>query len=96
MRPSATLKANADRVFGVISQFNVRNPRVFGSVARGEDNDDSDLDILVDPGEDLTLFDLARVERELSAILGCRVEVTTPGGLADDVAQNVAREMKPL
>jgi predicted nucleotidyltransferase len=52
------------------------------------------LDILVDPGEELTFFDLARLERELSAVLGCRVEVTTPGGLSGEARENAARDMK--
>ena len=78
MRPSLALKANADRVIANLSRFDVRNPRTFGSMARAEDGDQSDLNILVDPGEELTFFDLARLERELSAVLGCRVEVTTP------------------
>jgi predicted nucleotidyltransferase len=94
MRPSLALKANVDRVITILSRFDVRNPRIFGSTARAEDGDQSDLDILVDPGEELTFFDLARLERELSAVLGCRVEVTTPGGLSAEVTENAARDMK--
>ena len=94
MRPSLALKANADRVITILSRFDVRNPRIFGSTARAEDGDHSDLDILVDPGEELTFFDLARLERELSAVLGCRVEVTTPGGLSAEATENAARDVK--
>jgi uncharacterized protein len=94
MRPSLALKANADRVITIFSRFDVRNPRIFGSTARAEDGDQSDLDILVDAGEELTFFDLARLERELSAVLGCRVEVTTPGGLSAEATETVARDMK--
>ncbi len=91
-RPSVALHANSDRVIEILSRFDVENPRVFGSVARNEDDETTDLDILVDPGEALTLFDLARLESELSEALGCKVEVVTPGSLADDVARNVFRE----
>ena len=51
------------------------NVRVFGSVARGEDGPESDIDLLVTPPEAVTLFDLARLERDLSELLGERVEV---------------------
>lgn len=46
------------------------NVRVFGSVARGEDGPESDIDLLVTPPEAVTLFDLARLERDLSELLG--------------------------
>ncbi|MGO9740231.1 MAG: nucleotidyltransferase family protein [Roseiarcus sp.] len=91
-RPSAALRANTERLIEILSRFDVENPRVFGSVARNEDDETSDLDILVDPGEALTLFDLARLESELSAALGCKVDVVTPGGLGHDVARNVFGE----
>ena len=96
MRPSLALKANTDRVIKIFSRFNVKNPRIFGSTARAEDDDDSDLDILVEPNEGLTFFDLARLERELSAVLGCKVDVTTPAGLSAEAAENAARDMKAL
>ena len=57
MRPSLALEANADRVMTILSRFDVKNPRILGSAARADDDDESDLDILVDPGEDLTFFD---------------------------------------
>ena len=94
MRPSLALQANADRVTTILSRFDVKNPKIFGSAARAEDDEESDLDSLVDPGETLMFFDLARLERELSSILGCRVDVTTPGGLSADAAESAARDMK--
>lgn len=48
MRPSEALARNRDRVLEVISRYPVANPRIFGSVARGEDVEGSDVDILVD------------------------------------------------
>ena len=96
MRPSRALEANADRVMAIFSRFDVKNPRIFGSTARGEDEDGSDLDILVEPGEGLTYFDLARLERELSSVLGCKVDVTTPAGLSREAADDAASDMKAL
>lgn len=96
MRPSEALEGNTQGVMAILARFAVTNPRIFGSTARGQDDDDSDLDILVDPGEDLTLFDLARLERELSALLGCKVDVTTPAGLSAEAAAAAGRDLKPL
>jgi uncharacterized protein len=94
MRPSLALKAQAHRAATILSRFDVKNPRIFGSTARGEDDDESDLDILVDPGEELTFYDLARLERELSSALGCKVDVTTPRGLSAEAAEDAARDIK--
>lgn len=49
--------------------------RVFGSVARGDDGDDSDVDLFVDLDDDVGLVSLAGLERELSALLGAPVDV---------------------
>ena len=72
------------------------NPRIFGSAARGEDIDGSDLDILVEAPPGATLYDLAQVEIELESVLGCKVEVLTKGFLAPDVAENVRPDLTPL
>lgn len=72
------------------------SPRVFGSVARGEDTSRSDLDILVDAAEATSLYDFARAEQALEALLGCRVEIVTAGQLAPDVAARIEFDLVPL
>jgi uncharacterized protein len=57
--------------------------RLFGSVARGDDRPDSDIDFLVDFDLDSSLFDLIRVTRELEELLGHKVDVISAGGLKD-------------
>jgi predicted nucleotidyltransferase len=79
MRPSISLENNRSQVREVLQRFGMTNPRVFGSAARGEDTDKSDLDILVDAPPRTSLYDLAAVELELETILGCKVEVLTQG-----------------
>ncbi len=81
MRPSEAIAGRLDAVRAVIARYPVGNPRVFGSVARGEDDEESDLDLLVDQTERTTLFDLAGLESELSDLLGVRVDVLTPGAV---------------
>jgi predicted nucleotidyltransferase len=47
MKPSDALKQHRDKILEVIATHSLRNPRVFGSVSRGEDTENSDLDILL-------------------------------------------------
>ena len=60
------------------------NPRVFGSVARGSDTDESDLDILVDTSADTTLFGLGAIRYKLRNLLGVSVDVLTPDALSEN------------
>lgn len=60
MRPSASMAMRRDVVREILKRFHMENPRIFGSVARGEDADGSDLDILVEAPLGTTLYDLAK------------------------------------
>lgn len=60
-----------------------RTIAVFGSVARGDDAEDSDVDFLVDFEPGSSLFDLLHLKDELEALLGCPVDVISSGGLTD-------------
>jgi predicted nucleotidyltransferase len=71
MRPSEALALNRDKVLEIIARYPVTNPRVFGSVARGEDVEGSDIDILVHPDAGMSYFDLARLALDLETLLGC-------------------------
>jgi uncharacterized protein len=66
--------------------------RIFGSVARGEERDDSDVDVLValEPGR--SLLDLARLELRLERLLGRRVDVVTEAGLREPIRSAALRE----
>ncbi|HEV7678252.1 MAG TPA: nucleotidyltransferase family protein [Candidatus Dormibacteraeota bacterium] len=72
-----TLHARRTAILEVARRRGARNVRVFGSVARGDAQETSDLDLLVDMEPGRTLLDLSALERELSELLGCRVEVGT-------------------
>ena len=96
MKPSASLEMHIDQVRGILDRAGMRNPRLFGSTARGEDREDSDLDILVEVPPGTSLFDLADVEIALEKLLGCKVEVLTKGFLAPDVAERAETDMVPI
>ena len=74
------------------SRFRTVNPRVFGSVLHGHDKDGSDLDLLVDPLPDTTLFDLGGLQVELEALLGVPVDLRTPGDLPPKFREKVLAE----
>jgi predicted nucleotidyltransferase len=89
MKPSAAVRQN-------IARYPVRNARLFGSSARGDDRSGRDVDILVDPEPQTTLYDLAELEMELEALLGCKLDVRTPGDLAPEVANRIAADLRPM
>lgn len=72
------------------------NVRVFGSVARGEDVESSDVDLLVDLGEGVGLLDLIGLERELAELLGVHVDVVPADSLKPRIRERVEREAVPL
>jgi len=74
----------------------VHNLRVFGSVARGEDRLDSDVDLLADLPPGLSLFGLGRVEADLEAILGSRVDLIPSGDLKPGVRARVEHDLVTL
>jgi uncharacterized protein len=74
----------------------VSNLRVFGSVARGEDRPDSDVDLLADLPPGMGLFGLGRVQDELEALLGVRVDLVPAGDLKPDVRARAERDLVAL
>jgi uncharacterized protein len=60
------------------------------------DTDDSDLDILVDPTADTTLFDLGAIRYKLRNLLGIRVDILTPGALPEKFRHIVISEARPV
>jgi predicted nucleotidyltransferase len=70
MRPSQTLERHRQEVRQVVARHRAGNARAFGSALRGEDTAESDLDLLVDPRDDMTLFDIGAIRMELRQLLG--------------------------
>lgn len=73
-----------------------RNVRVFGSMARGEADAQSDVDLLVDLEPGRSLLDLARLQRKLEELLTVKVDVVSARGLRDRVRETVLRDALPL
>jgi hypothetical protein len=95
-RPSQKFEAHRASVRHIVEANHARNPRVFGSVARGVDTETSDLDLLVDTTDSTSLFDLAAIELELERLIGISVHVTTVGALRGTLRERVLAEAAPV
>jgi len=96
MRPSEALASNRAAIRHVVESHRGRNARVFGSVLHGQDTESSDLDILVDPTPETTLFDIGAIRHELGKLLGVQVDVLTPNALPDNFRAKVLAEACPV
>ena len=70
--------------------------RVFGSVARGEDRSDSDLDLLVEMEDERSLLDLVGLEQELEELLQRKVDVLTDESIHPALRQRITTEARAL
>ena len=96
MKPSLVLASNRDAIRRVVESHRACNPRIFGSVAHGKDTESSDLDILIDPTPETTLFDIGAIRHELLQLLGVPVDVLTPKALPDKFRATVLAEAIPV
>lgn len=96
MRPSVVFEAHRQAVRETTSRFHVANPRVFGSVLHGTDQDGGDLDLLVDALPGATLFDLGGLQAELEELLGVPVDLLTPEDLPRKFRDQVFADARPV
>jgi predicted nucleotidyltransferase len=90
------LHACRDEILRLAVEFGARDVRIFGSAARGEDREDSDIDLLVRWDEQASLTDWAGFQQELERVLGRRVDVVSETGLHWYIRDRVLAEARPL
>jgi len=95
-RPSLALRQHRGQVIEIARAHGARNVRVFGSVAHDADRDGSDLDLLVDVDESVSLFTLTGLEQALRDLLGVRVDVRTPAEISRYIRDRVLADAQPL
>lgn len=86
------LKEKRDDILRLTAKYGASNVRVLGSVARGDPDDASDTDFLVELESGRSLFDLGGLQAELETTLGCRVDVVTERGLKQRIRGRVLRK----
>lgn len=97
MKPSEALQLHRFAIRRVVEANGARNPRVFGSVVHGDDDSESDLDLLVDPIDGrTTLASLVRIKREVEALTGVPTDVLTPLALHERFREAVLAEAAPV
>lgn len=96
MRPSFALHTHREAIRAIALSHRVTNVRVFGSVLTGDDTDDSDLDILVEPTKQTTLMDISAIQYELKQLLGIEVDVLTPKALPDSFRAQVIEQAQSV
>lgn len=97
-RPSTLLERLEREVAAVLARYPITRAWVFGSVARGDDQPGSDLDLLVEVSPGASFADYVDLEEELSSVLGCRVDVVTTRELEsnDLFRRRVMRQRREL
>jgi len=90
------LAQNKDRIREICRRHGATNIRIFGSVARHDTGEESDIDFLVDLEPGRTLFDLGGLAYDLEQLLGGRVDVATPGLLRAGIRDRILQEAIPL
>ena len=96
MKPSTALHTHRAAIRHIVSTHRASNARVFGSALHGDDTEQSDLDILIDPSPETTLMDVAGIQVELEALLGVAVDVLTPRALPEKFRSIVLAEAVPV
>jgi hypothetical protein len=96
MSPETILKARRDQILNLCAKYGASNVRVFGSVARGEANESSDIDLIVDFDPERSLLDHAALWLELQELVGVRVDVVSSRGLKPRIRERVLQEAVPL
>jgi predicted nucleotidyltransferase len=85
-----------DEILHIAARYGARNVRVFGSFSRGEADEESDVDFLVELEPGRSLLDLGGLQYELERLLGCSVDVVTERGLRARIRDRVLREAVPV
>lgn len=87
------MAAHRGELLDVLRRHGVTNPEIFGSAARGDDGEDSDVDLLVDFPAGTDIIDIIGIKRELEDVLGVPVDLVPRSGLKERVRSRAARAL---
>lgn len=89
-------KIKANELYDLCRENHITFLGVFGSYSRGEQREESDIDILVRFSRRRSLLDLVRIERRLSEILGVKVDLVTEGSISPYMIDDIKKELKVI
>ncbi|NBC16870.1 MAG: nucleotidyltransferase [Bacteroidetes bacterium] len=90
------ITTNRDAIRRIATHHGARNVRVFGSRARGDAEESSDVDLLIEAGPKRSFFFPGGLIADLEDLLGCRVQVVTEQALHPALREQVLREAEPV
>lgn len=96
MALTEAVKEKREEILEVAGRRGARNVRLFGSLARGEERAESDVDLLVDMEEGRSLLDLSHLLQDMEELLGCKVHVVEPEALHWAIRERILEEAVPL
>jgi predicted nucleotidyltransferase len=96
MNTDTILREKRDAILSLAARYGTYNIRIFGSVARGEADEHSDVDFLVEMESGRSLLDLGGLLMDLRELLGREVDIVTERGLRSRIRGRVLKEAVPL
>lgn len=90
------VQVKREDILRIAAHYGAFNVRIFGSIARGEADAESDIDLLVDMEPGRSLFDMGGLLTDLQDLLGCNVDIVTERGLRDRMSARVLKEAVAL
>jgi uncharacterized protein len=91
-----TIDRNREEILRIAARHGARNVRVFGSIARGEDRADSDVDLLVEMEDERSLLDLVGLEQDLEELLQRKVDVLTDESIHPAIRARITADARTL
>ena len=96
MNVADLIREKRQLIMEIAGRHGAKNVRIFGSVARGESTDESDVDFLIEVEGPTSPWFPGGLVADLEALLGCRVDVVTERGLKKRIREYILREAVPL
>ncbi len=90
------MKLDINNIIEILQGYRVKKIALFGSYARGEDNEKSDVDILIEPAKGTTLFDMAGMQIDLKATLKKSVDLITYGSINPMLKNNILKDERVI
>lgn len=91
-----TIEEIKEKITPILKQEGVKRSALFGSVVRGEETKDSDIDILIQPPDGMSLFGLVALERKLGEAVGKKVDLVTYRSLHRLLRDRILEEQVPI
>ncbi|MGA7876525.1 MAG: nucleotidyltransferase family protein [Desulfoferrobacter sp.] len=96
MSLSESVGKKREKILALTARYGVTNVSIFGSVARGEEKADSDVDLLIEMEEGRSLLDLSHLLQDMEELLGCKVHIVEPEAIHWAIRDRILEEAVPL